>query len=550
MKSNPPQNSFWNILWKQFKKHPIGKSASVVVLFFICVAIYAPFLASSKPLIVLYDSQLYFPLFRYLFHSGFFTKRLDIFFNLFIFTLPLFLLPFKLLKFQKHFMVLACFTHISFFLYFSFSETRDPASDPFLNQQRQSLIQKQIKDEKTSSLLSNIPQILSWKDDLKFLNDYARLNLVLRHIQRKEQHQRLQKYSQSYEERSHKTLPSLWQVEKDHEEKEILDKQQILSTSQPRYIKEKSWFTKFQESHSKSDSSTLLSPEETKSLHKARRVIKNYEKKKADIQAIYDKRAWLESEEKKVSFVLMPLLRPFHWEDDAGGEQALNQHVDWWELTRINRKDLSAALIFGIRISLVVGFSSVLLALIIGVPIGALSGYFGGKVDILVFRLLEIWESMPTLFMLLLVVAVLQTKSIFLVIAVQGIFGWTGFCRFVRGETLKQRNLPYVDACRALGFSNRRIVFSHILPNAIPPLLTLLPFSIMGAITGEAGLSFLGLGEEGSCSWGVLMDEGRSAFPGESYLLWPPGLLLTLLLVSIALVGDALRDAFDPKMRS
>ena len=100
-----------------------------------------------------------------------------------------------------------------------------------------------------------------------------------------------------------------------------------------------------------------------------------------------------------------------------------------------------------------------------------------------------------------------------------------------------------------MGFKDRRIIFTHILPNAIPPVLTLLPFAVMAAITSEAGLSFLGLGEEGSCSWGVLMDEGRAAFPGESYLLWPPAILLTLLLVAIALVGDATRDAIDPKMQ-
>ena len=100
-----------------------------------------------------------------------------------------------------------------------------------------------------------------------------------------------------------------------------------------------------------------------------------------------------------------------------------------------------------------------------------------------------------------------------------------------------------------MGFPDSYIMFSHILPNAIPHVLTLLPFAMMGAITSEAGLSFLGLGEEGSCSWGVLMDEGRSAFPSESYLLWPPAILLTILLVAIAMVGDSFRDALDPKMR-
>lgn len=228
----------------------------------------------------------------------------------------------------------------------------------------------------------------------------------------------------------------------------------------------------------------------------------------------------------------------------------MNQDLPWWELTRLNRKDFTAALIFGVRVSLVVGLIAVAIALLIGVPLGCIAGFYGGKLDILLCRLIEVWESMPTFFMLLFVVAILQSKSIFLVITVIGIFGWMGFTRFIRGEFFKQRNLSYVEACRSLGFSDRRIMFSHILPNALPPLLTLLPFAMMGAISAEAGLSFLGLGEEGSSSWGVLMDEGRNAFPGESYLLWPPAILLTLLLIAIALVGDALRDALDPKLQA
>ena len=246
----------------------------------------------------------------------------------------------------------------------------------------------------------------------------------------------------------------------------------------------------------------------------------------------------------------MPLLRHFHWEDDAGGDQTFNRYVSWWDLTRINRKDMVASLIFGVRISLSVGLLAIALALLIGIPIGAAAGYYGGKTDIITYRLIEIWESMPSFFMLLLVVAFLQSKSIFLVIAVIGLFGWTGFSRFVRGEFFRQKQLPYVEACHAMGYNDSRIIFSHLLPNAIPPLLTLVPFAIMGAMTSEAGLSFLGLGEEGSSSWGVLMDEGRTAFPSESYLLWPPAILLTTLLVAIALVGDALRDALDPKMHS
>ncbi len=260
---------------------------------------------------------------------------------------------------------------------------------------------------------------------------------------------------------------------------------------------------------------------------------------------LQEREKWMRDQ--KLKFVIWPLIRDFHWEEDAGGAANLNQVVPFMELTRINRKDLVAALIFGVRISLVVGITAVLIALIIGVPVGALAGYYGGRFDIITCRLLEIWETMPTFFMLLFVVAMTASKSIFLVVLVIGVFGWTTFSRYIRGEFLKQRRLSYVEALHALGFNDGRIIFKHILPNAIPPLLTLLPFAVMGAITSEAGLSFLGLGEEGSTSWGVLMDEGRQAFPAESYLLWPPAILLVILLTAIALVGDSLRDALDPK---
>lgn len=291
-----------------------------------------------------------------------------------------------------------------------------------------------------------------------------------------------------------------------------------------------------------------ISHQDRKALLEAKNAVDLYEKAEAELNYLKDRHIWLEKQVGQLRYQIMPLVRPFHWEDDAGGDQGLNRFISWWDLTRINRKDMVAGLIFGVRISLSVGLLAIGIALSIGIPIGAFAGYYGGKLDLIIYRLIEIWESMPTFFMLLMIVAFLQSKSIFLVIAVIGFFGWTGFSRFVRGEFFRQKQLLYVEACHALGYSDKRIIFSHLLPNAIPSLLTLVPFAIMGAITSEAGLSFLGLGEEGSNSWGVLMDEGRSAFPSESYLLWPPAILLTILLVAIALVGDSLRDALDPKL--
>lgn len=548
-------DSYWHFVWSRFKKHNLGVAAFGVVLLFCFVGVYAPLLASSKPLVVKWNGEWYFPLLAYLFYPGFYTKRLDIFFNLLMFILPIALIVFSLFKgrWRRGLLGAVVLAQLSLFIYFGFLNGKDPAANPALNLARQQAIQRQLQD-------ASIVPMPSWDFDLQFMTPYAKLNAILSYQQRKQQHQRLMQFEQAFRSSAEKTwvqreiqdkraallregvpadqlpddeqlkqmimqetpveirtretaMPTLWQMKQEHAYQEIARQRKIMESN----------------------------AEEGRANSPA------YLHAKAKIAYITEKREWLEKQAQSLQYEVMPLLRPFHWEDDAGGEQSLNRYISWWELTRINRKDMVAALIFGVRISLVVGITAVALAMVIGIPVGSLAGYYGGTFDIIVSRMLEIWESMPTFFMLLLVVAITQSKSIFLIITVIGIFGWTSFSRYIRGEFFKQRNLAYVEACRAAGFSDGYIIFSHILPNAIPPVLTLLPFAVMAAITSEAGLSFLGLGEEGSCSWGVLMDEGRTAFPGESYLLWPPAILLTILLVAIALVGDALRDALDPK---
>lgn len=445
---------------------------------------------------VVYDGAIYFPLFRYLFYPGFFSKRLDIFFNLLIFTFPLmvFCCCSQRVKSKGKWLLGICLTQLLLFAYICYRPVGDPAGDTELASKRNEALKQHL--------------VPNWNFDLQYMNSYAKLNLLLHYRTLKEQYERLSA--------SLKTEPhTLYYTSRQHDEEKLERLKKSIEALEKQ-----------------------AEPNNAKALNAF----------KAESAYIKERQEWLEKESTKLRFVVMPLLSHFHWEDDAGGSQSLNQKLPWWELTRIDRKDLLAALIFGVRISLVVGLLAVAIALALAIPIGAISGYYGGTIDIIVCRLIEIWEAMPTFFMLLMAVAIIQSKSIFLVIAIIGFFGWTGFSRFLRGEFFKQRNLPYVEACTALGYNNRYIMFMHILPNAIPPVLTLLPFAIMGAISSEAGLSFLGLGEEGSCSWGVLMDEGRSAFPGESNLLWPPAILLTTLLVAIALVGDALRDTFDPKM--
>lgn len=549
----PPlaHESYWKKIRKEFARRRLGMGAFLVILAFLVIGIYAPFLASSKPFCVFYDGQWYFPLFRYLFFSGFYTKRLDLFFNLLMFTFPLFLAAWAALKHHQNIRRWICSALVVFqcivFLYFAFRMPSDPASDPQLNKAYQLAVQQQSKEG----------GYLSWDQKLEFMTPYAKLNLLLRYQQEINQHERLKRYARPYiESVERKWLPGALRQKKGellssgvHPENipsnELLKKEILKAMPQKEFARKFALPTLWQ----------IQWDNEQDELERQRQIQAEnapssaaYRNAKSTLAYLADRRKWLQEQSAQLKYQVMPLVRPYHWEDDAGGEQSLNQFIPWWELTRINRKDLVAALIFGIRISLTVGITAVGLSVLIGVPVGAFAGFYGGKIDIIVSRLLEIWEAMPTFFMLLMVVAVLQSKSIFLVITVIGFFGWTSFSRYIRGEFFKQRNLPYVDACRSLGYSDSYLMFSHILPNAIPPLLTLLPFGIMAAITSEAALSFLGLGEEGSCSWGVLMDEGRSAFPSESYLLWPPAILLTILLVAIALVGDAMRDALDPKM--
>jgi peptide/nickel transport system permease protein len=592
-------DSYWMTVWKQYRRHKLGMLSLIVVCIFLFIGIYAPFFASSKPLVVSYAGDLYFPLFSYLFYPGFFTKPIDVFYNLLMFTLPFFLLSLCLkYAWKKWLLASAVLVQVlGFIILYSFGLS-DPASSPELSAQKQAKVQERIKrQQKGPDYLRAIIPPTGWDFQLEHMNDYGKLNMLIQYRLQKQQHERLMAFNDSYQpyamehwesraiakERSNlistgvsiaqlpsdaqlkqkilaetspeeiadlTALPTLWSRSLKHEQKRIQRFKEVMQNYPGDYaLERKQWETSQTKCSAALGNNRDCTIELQSLMREMRGRIADYADAEAGLKYYTERRQWLETESAKLSWVVMPLVRPLHWEDDAGGKQSLNQYISWNELTRVNRKDLTAALIFGIRVSIMVGILAVSLALAIGVPIGAAVGYYGGKIDIIVSRLMEIWEAMPTFFMLLIVVAMLQSKSIFLVICVIGIFGWTGFSRFLRGEFLKQRKLPYVEACTALGFSDMRIIFSHVLPNAIPPLLTMLPFAIMGAISSEAGLSFLGLGEEGSSSWGVLMDEGRMAFPGESYLLWPPAIMLTVLLIAIALMGDALRDAIDPKLR-
>jgi len=217
--------------------------------------------------------------------------------------------------------------------------------------------------------------------------------------------------------------------------------------------------------------------------------------------------------------------------------------------TDSNGVDVLAQLIWACRLSLSVGFVSTGIALFIGITLGALMGYFGGKVDLLLFRLVEIFMAMPVLFLLIVAAGVLP-RNTYVMMAIIGCVSWTGAARFTRAEFLKLRGQDFVQSCRAVGLPLPSILFKHMLPNGVTPVLVDASFAIAAAILAEATLSFLGLGPDDQASWGKLL---ASATGSTGTFLWWlaifPGLVIFLSVLSYNVLGGALRDAIDPKLR-
>jgi len=227
------------------------------------------------------------------------------------------------------------------------------------------------------------------------------------------------------------------------------------------------------------------------------------------------------------------------------GEPALDS--PWRHLlgTDTTGRDVLARAIHGARVSLAVGCLATALLMGIGIAVGALAGYFGGGLDLVLSRVIEVVVSFPLLFLVLVAVAFVG-PSLWNVVLVLGCVGWTGVARLARSEFQRQRELDYVAAARSLGFSWPRIVVRHVLPNAAPPLLVAATFSVAGAILVEAALSFLGYGVRvPTPSWGALTSESREL--SNWWLQLFPGLFLFATVLCVQLVGDALRDALDPR---
>jgi peptide/nickel transport system permease protein/oligopeptide transport system permease protein len=215
---------------------------------------------------------------------------------------------------------------------------------------------------------------------------------------------------------------------------------------------------------------------------------------------------------------------------------------------RIGR-DVFSRVVFGARVSLKVGILATVISLVIGVLAGAAAGFLGGAVETVIMRLTDIFLAIPYI-ILAVAIATVLSRGENTIIVVLGLTGWLAICRIVRSSFLSLRQLEYVEAAAALGAGRLRIMFRHILPNALQPIIVYGTIAVGSAILAEAALSFLGVGAEPPTpAWGLMVDEGRGDLVNAPHLLYFPGGAIFLTVLAFQFVGDGLRDALDPRLR-
>ena len=217
-----------------------------------------------------------------------------------------------------------------------------------------------------------------------------------------------------------------------------------------------------------------------------------------------------------------------------------------WLGTDDSGRDVVARILYGFRISCLFGFSLTLASAIIGVAAGAVQGYYGGVLDLMFQRFIEVWGSMPTLFILIILASIVQ-PNFWILLAFLLLFSWMGFVGVVRAEFLRTRNFEYVQAAKALGMNNRRIIIRHVLPNAMVATMTLMPFVLSGSVTTLTSLDFLGFGlPPGSPSLGELLAQGKANIQAP-WLGLSAFFVLGILMALLVFIGEGIRDAFDPR---
>lgn len=248
--------------------------------------------------------------------------------------------------------------------------------------------------------------------------------------------------------------------------------------------------------------------------------------------------------------IVGPMITPYDFRETDASQMNLPPSAKHWFGTDMAGRDLWERTWQGARISLMIGFVAAFLNAVIGVVVGGISGYFGGKVDMVIMRFIDVMYAIPYLIIVILMMVILGTGIMPLIVALV-IDGWLGMARLVRGQVLALKEQEYVLAAKVLGANHGRIIFRHLIPNTLGVILVNLTMSVPGAIFSEAFLSFIGLGVmPPNVSWGQLASYGAQSFRVYPFQLIIPAFFISTTMLSLNLLGDGLRDALDPRLRS
>jgi peptide/nickel transport system permease protein len=243
-----------------------------------------------------------------------------------------------------------------------------------------------------------------------------------------------------------------------------------------------------------------------------------------------------------------PLITPYSITDRSQSFRASPSADHWFGTDGIGR-DVYSRVVFGARVSLRIGILATAISLVIGVTLGAVAGFFGSWSDTVITRLVDVFLAIPYV-VLAVAIATVFGRSENAVILVLGLTGWLAMTRIVRASFLSLRNLEYIEAARALGFSRARIMFRHILPNALQPIIVYGTIAVGSAILAEAALSYLNVGpQDPTPAWGLMVAQGKGQLASAPHLLFFPGAAIFLTVLAFVFVGDGLRDALDPKLK-